>query len=190
MRFENIRKMFYNSSVILIPMSQSSFLQKIKSVVLTDEPNIEDFFREKKANGFAPPNENGKAHDESPLFGSDETKAWSKEATYEGQLSVDVYQDRDAMIVESTIAGVAPEDLDISLNNDMLTIKGMRAHHHKINEEDYFYRECYWGGFSRSIILPVDVVADRVEAKLSNGVLTIRLPKAKKSSSRVIPVKI
>ncbi len=101
---------------------------------------------------------------------------------FEGQLSVDVYQTKDDIIVKSTMAGVKPEDLEISLEGDMLTIRGKRSHEEKVEDKDYFYRECYWGGFSRSIILPVDVQADKVKAVLNNGVLTITLPKANKTT--------
>lgn len=96
----------------------------------------------------------------------------------EGQLTVDVYQTPETIIVKSTIAGVKPDDLDVSITNDMVTIRGTRRHDEETREEDYFYRECYWGSFSRSIILPVDIVADKAEASLKDGILTIRIPKA------------
>ena len=97
---------------------------------------------------------------------------------YEGQLSVDVYQTSTAIVIKSTIAGVKPQDLDITLNNDVITIRGRRTPDTAVAAEDYVYQECYWGGFSRSIVLPVEVYAERVEASLKNGVLTVVLPKA------------
>lgn len=96
----------------------------------------------------------------------------------EGQLTVDVYQTAESIVVKSTIAGVKPDDLDVSITNDMVTIRGTRRHDEEVTEEDFFYRECYWGSFSRSIILPVDIVADKAEASLKDGILTIRIPKA------------
>ncbi len=107
----------------------------------------------------------------------------------EGQLSVDVYQDKDNIIIKSTIAGVKPEDIDISINNDLITIKGKREMEETVKDEDYFYQECYWGSFSRSIILPVEVKADQAQAELKNGILTIVLPKAKPSKAVSIKVK-
>ena len=98
----------------------------------------------------------------------------------EGQLSVDVYQDKDNIIVKSTIAGVEPEDVDVSFDNDMLTIRGQRKKDLTVDEENYFYQECYWGNFSRPIILPVDVKTDKINASIKNGILTITLPKTKK----------
>lgn len=102
------------------------------------------------------------------------------EEDYSGQLAVDVYQTKDEVIIKSTIAGVKPEDIDVSINNDMITIRGKREKDHEVSEEDYFYRECYWGGFSRSIILPCEVKVDKIRASIKNGVLTVALPKATK----------
>ncbi|MCX6784933.1 MAG: Hsp20/alpha crystallin family protein [Candidatus Komeilibacteria bacterium] len=114
---------------------------------------------------------------------------WVAEDYEEGQLSVDVYQTSDSLVIKSTIAGVKPEDIDIAINNDMLTIRGKREIEETVSEEDYLYQECYWGGFSRSIILPCEVQADQVEANLKNGVLTITLPKAKKAKGIQVQVK-
>ncbi len=106
----------------------------------------------------------------------------------EGQLSIDVFQTPDSIVVKSTIAGVKPGDIDIAINNDMLTIRGRREELVKITEENYLIKECYWGGFSRSIILPVEIEAEKVEASLDNGVLTVTLPKAK--SAKQISIKV
>jgi len=106
-----------------------------------------------------------------------------EEPETEGQLALDVYQTDKKIIIKSTLAGVKPENLKIALHHDLLTIKGTRSAGAEINEKDYLYRECYWGSFSRSIILPTEVDSKRVEAELENGVLTISLYK-------VIPNKI
>ena len=95
----------------------------------------------------------------------------------EGQLAIDVFQTDKKIIIKSTIAGVKPEDLKISLHHDLLSIKGARSIKEEVNEEDYLYRECYWGSFSRSIILPAEVDSRRVEAELESGILTITLYK-------------
>lgn len=108
-----------------------------------------------------------------------------EEGEIEGQLAVDVFQTDKKIIVKSTIAGVRPENLKISLHNDLLTIKGNRSIKENVNEEDYLYRECYWGPFSRSIILPSEVDNKKVEADLENGVLTISLYKSSPSKIEV-----
>lgn len=114
---------------------------------------------------------------------------WLNEDYEEGQLSIDVYQTPGDLVVKSTIAGIKPEDVDISINNDMLTIRGKREMKEQIADDDYLYRECYWGSFSRSIILPVEVLPEKIEAFLENGVLTIILPKAKSNKQISIKVK-
>jgi HSP20 family protein len=103
----------------------------------------------------------------------------------EGQLAVDVFQTNNSIIIKSTVAGVSPEDLKISLHNDLLTIKGIRKMKDSISEKDYLYQECYWGSFSRSIILPAEVDSKNVKAEIENGILTITLIKSKKENIEV-----
>lgn len=120
---------------------------------------------------------------------SDEDTGSGVAEEQEGQLTVDVFQDDQNIVIQSTIAGVAPDDLDVSITNDMVTIRGERRHAFQVDPEDYFYQECYWGTFSRSIILPVEIDADRAEAKIKNGILTIRIPKANAAMTRKLKVK-
>ncbi len=103
----------------------------------------------------------------------------------EGQLAVDVYQDKDFIIIKSTVAGVEPDDIDITFDNDMVTIRGQRRKDLTIEDGDYFYQECYWGGFSRSIILPVDVDEAKIKATIKNGILKVILPKIKRQDINI-----
>ncbi|MFA5155676.1 MAG: Hsp20/alpha crystallin family protein [Patescibacteria group bacterium] len=103
----------------------------------------------------------------------------------EGQLAIDVYQTPQKIIIKSTMAGVKPADLKISLHHDLLTIRGTRSMGTAVDEENYLYRECYWGAFSRSIILPAEVDNKRIEAELENGILTITLHKNQPSQIEV-----
>lgn len=112
-----------------------------------------------------------------------------EETDDDGQLTIDVYQTDSEIVIKSTIAGVKPEDLDVSINNDMVVIKGERKTEEDIREEDFYYQECYWGSFSRSIVLPVDVLSEKAEASLKNGILTIRLPKAETNKVKKIQVR-
>jgi len=106
--------------------------------------------------------------------------AAKKETQGEGHLTVDVFKSGNDIIVQSTIAGADPADLDISITKDMVTIRGRREFENKIKTSDYYHRELYWGSFSRSIILPVDIDPDNAKATMKNGVLTIRLPRLEK----------
>jgi HSP20 family protein len=107
---------------------------------------------------------------------------------YEGQLTIDMYQTKDNVIIKSTIAGVRPEDIDVTIANDMVTIRGERKRDFEASSEDYFYQECYWGSFSRSVVLPVDVDIENVSADLKDGILTVILPKAAKAKAKKVRV--
>jgi len=107
----------------------------------------------------------------------------------EGQLTIDVYQNPDEIIVESTIAGVKPEDLDIAITNEAVTIKGKREKTQTVKDEDYFYQECYWGKFSRSIILPQEIDSEKAAASLKNGILLIKLPKLNRQKTKKLKIK-
>lgn len=124
---------------------------------------------------------------QQPQYNNMEEEHFSSDA--EGQLTIDVYQTDMEIVIKSTIAGVKPEDLDVSINNDMVTIKGERKNEEGISGENYYYQECYWGYFSRSVVLPVDIIADKAEASLKNGILTIRLPKADTTKIKKIQVR-
>lgn len=100
----------------------------------------------------------------------------------EGELSVDVYEKGDDVIIKSTIAGIKPNDLDIFIENDMVTIRGKRHEDEDLKNRNFFLRECYWGNFSRTVILPVHIKGDEAQAVLKNGVLKIIIPKARKTA--------
>lgn len=99
----------------------------------------------------------------------------------EGELTVDVYQTPDDIIIKTIVAGVRPEDLDVSITRDMITIRGSRQEVNEVNEGDYFHKELYWGTFSRNILLPQEIDVDASEASEKHGLLTLRLPKLDKS---------
>ena len=108
----------------------------------------------------------------------------------EGQLTIDVYQTPDEIVVESTIAGVDPENLDVNITPDSVTIKGKREKEKKIADEDYFYQECYWGRFSRSVILPQEINPDESTAAIKNGVLIIKMPKIDRQKTKKLKVSL
>lgn len=119
--------------------------------------------------------------------GGNATPDWL-ETDYSGQLAVDVYQTPSDVVIVSTIAGITIADLDVAIRNDTVTIRGVRRPVETVADEQYFYRECYWGGFSRSIVLPVEVRADKASAILKHGVLTVRLPKADAAKAQVLTI--
>ncbi len=117
------------------------------------------------------------------------TKQKSKQTEEEGQLTVDVYRTDDDIVIKSTVAGVTADDLDISITNEMVTIRGTRKPDEKVRSSDYDYQEIYWGPFSRTIILPEEIDADNAKASMkNNGILTIRLPKLSKTKIKKIKI--
>src|SRR3989338_56688 len=118
---------------------------------------------------------------------SDKRKA--KDApTDEGQLTVDVYQTDNDIVIKSTIAGVVADDIDVSITSDMITIKGKRVPDETIDASDYYHQELYWGPFSRSVILPEDIDVEKAAASMKNGILTLRLPKLAKSRMKKVKI--
>jgi len=107
----------------------------------------------------------------------------------EGELTVDVYQTDKEIVIQSAIAGVEPEDLDISIEKDMVTIRGKREKQFEEKEKNYFYQECYWGRFSRKIILPAEVNSSKINASMKNGILCIRIPKIEGKRKTKVSVK-
>jgi len=113
----------------------------------------------------------------------------------EGELAIDAFQTEDYVVVQSTIAGVTPGDLDILIENEMLTIKGSRKKPdikekpEDVNGQNYFYQECYWGSFSREIMLPEEVDTSNIEASIKQGILTVKIPKLHRKKKRKIKVK-
>lgn len=126
----------------------------------------------------------------TPSFSQSAEESWGMSSgDAEGQLTIDVYQTENDVVIKSTIAGVKPEDLDVSINSDMVTIRGERKNEEEVTGENYYYQECYWGSFSRSVVMPTDIIAEKAEASLKNGILTIRLPKAATNKVKKIQVR-
>lgn len=110
------------------------------------------------------------------------------EDEYEGQLSMDVYQTSGEFVIRSAIAGVDPEDIDVSVSNDMVTIRGKRQDEEAPKDAEYLFSECYWGNFSRTVILPAEINTKKISAKMDKGILEVRLTKIKKEKSVTIKV--
>ncbi len=114
---------------------------------------------------------------------------WLEDEPEEGELSVDVYQTPTEIVIQSMVAGVKPEDLNITITREMVTIKGRRERPSSADDEDYFQKELYWGSFSRTILLPAEVEAEESEATERFGLLTLRLPKIDKAKIQKVKVR-
>jgi len=106
-----------------------------------------------------------------------------------GDPPVDMYQTANGVVVKASIPGLKPDEVDISITGDILTIKGEHKEDKETKEQDYFYKEHRCGAFNRSLAIPVQVKADKAEATFENGVLTLTLPKAEEAKPKQIKVK-
>lgn len=108
---------------------------------------------------------------------------------YEGQLAIDVYQTPAEIVIKAPIAGVQPDEIDVSMADDVVTIKGERKSSTVVDKENYYYQECYWGTFSRSVVLPVATDTENAVATFKNGILTVTIPKEAKAKTKKLKVK-
>lgn len=115
--------------------------------------------------------------------GYEESSDWQTE---EGKLVVDVYETEKDLVIQAAIAGIKTEELDISLENDMMIIKGERIDPNASKNKNYFVRECYFGAFSREIILPREIDTSKIKAEIKDGILTIKMPKIERAKSKRI----
>lgn len=114
---------------------------------------------------------------------------WAEEEEKDAELTVDVYQTAEMLVVKAMIAGVRPEDLDVSITRDMVTIRGTREEERVARDEDFFARELFWGSFSRTIDLPEEIDVDEAEAVEKHGLLILKLPKIDKRRQSKLKVK-
>ncbi|KKT74080.1 MAG: Protein containing Heat shock protein Hsp20 protein [Parcubacteria group bacterium GW2011_GWA2_49_16] len=115
--------------------------------------------------------------------------SWASDEPVDGELSVDVYQTDEAIVIQAMVAGVPAEDLSISVTRELVTIKGERGAPAGIAGENYFYKELYWGAFSRTILLPQEIETEEVTATERHGLLTITLPKIDKAKVQKVKIK-
>ena len=167
-------------------MKKPSFLERLTGAVSADD-------------------EYDRVLDEDHHFGDDETggdeyyqddaEEWESEAPQapgqgqEGELPVDMFQTNDAIVIRALVAGVSPGDLDISITRDMVTVRGVREEYQEASDDNYYHRELFWGSFSRTLLLPEEVVIDEAEAQEKHGMLEIRLPKLDKHRSTQLKVR-
>ena len=107
----------------------------------------------------------------------------------EGELAIDMYQTPTDIVIKTMAAGVKPEDLDITITRDMVTVKGKREESNDYSDDDFFHKELYWGTFSRTVVLPQEIEVEEAEATNKNGLLTIILPKLDKNKQAKVKVK-
>ena len=115
-----------------------------------------------------------------------DTQEWLNEN--EGKLAIDVFQTPKYFVIQAPVAGLEDKDLDITIDDNFLNIRGNRPKPEIDQDAKYIYQECYWGKFSRQISLPDNVDADHIKAHLEKGILTIKIPKTTQKSKRKIKI--
>lgn len=128
------------------------------------------------------------ADDQGQPVASPNEDEWEEEDAVPGQLAVDVYETKEKLVVKARTAGVNKSDLDVSISDNTLSIRGTLSDGNEEEVENYFVQECYWGEFSRSIALPVPVKEEEIEAILRDGVLTIKFTKVKQDTVKKIQI--
>ena len=126
--------------------------------------------------------------DEDTWDASDDS-GYTQDEPQEGELPVDMYQTDDSIVIRALVAGVRPDDLDIAITRDMVTVRGVREEVQEAHDSNYYHRELFWGSFTRTILLPEEVIIDEAEAQEKHGLLEIRLPKLDKNRSTQLRVK-
>ena len=123
----------------------------------------------------------------APVASTEDT--WDEsEEEFPGQLAIDVYETEEKLVVKARTAGVNKEELDVSISDGILTISGTLSSGDETDATNWHIQECYWGEFSRTLALPVNVKEDEVEAILKDGVLTISFSKVKQEQAKKIQV--
>ncbi len=160
-------------------MKKPSLLDRITGAAEQDD--FDDFFEEER--GVVDSN------NEQPRIPEKQSGVeWTDSGDIE-ELPVDVYQTNGFVVVKALISGVSPNNVDISLTRDMVTVKGTREDEREVEDDGYFQKELYWGSFSRTILLPEEVDVEQAEAYEKHGVLVIRLPKINKAKQTKLKVK-
>ena len=128
--------------------------------------------------------------EERPILGRAIRPTQLEESEEEdAQLTVDVFQTPTEIVIKTMVAGVKPEDLDVSITRDSVTIRGKRSEDRTLSSDEYLHRELYWGSFVRTINLPEEIDVDGSEAVEKNGMLVIDLPKLDKNRQTKLRVK-
>ena len=176
-------------------MRKPSFFEKLTGSISPDEYDdlFESGYEDRPAADedavSMTPTSDSDARTKTPVGEHEAWQQMEEEVEQEGELSVDVYQNDDEIIVKALVAGVNPNSIDISLTRDMITIRGNREEHKEVEEQNYFYKELYWGSFTRTILLPEEVDVDEAEANTNHGILVIRMPKINKERQTKLKVK-
>lgn len=166
-------------------LKKKSFFERLTGGMrMDDEEEVDESVTTKRGSTIA------NLHTKNPIIkGMDADEESTEMEDEEGQLTVDVYQTANEIVVQTMVAGVEPQHLSVTITHEMITIRGKREAPRGIDEDKYITRELYWGSFSRTIEFPQEIEPDEAEAVEKNGLLTIKLPIINKQKQTVLKVK-
>jgi HSP20 family protein len=157
---------------------RASFFERLTGAVPVEEDHLEE---------YSPSITNVRGR-EIPIR-REGTQSLVSDEPEDAQLTIDMFQTPDSIILKAMVAGVRPEELQVTITRDTITIKGHREEDKTIVDDDYYFSELYWGGFSRTVLLPEEVDPESAEATQRHGLLTIRMPKIDKKKKQQLRVK-
>ena len=162
--------------------SKPSFFQRLTGTI-----NIDDEFEYREVDEVTITSSS--SPQSKHQISNDTHKDWLEDTEPEGELALDMHQTANEIVINTMVAGVRPDDLEISITREMVTVRGRREGPVGIDQHDYFHRELYWGPFSRTVVLPAEVEVEEAEATETHGLLVIRLPKIDKAKQTKLTVK-
>ena len=168
-------------------MRKPSFLERLTGAAGTDYDRILDEDHHFGEDDVLP--DESSEEMSAPDGAEWEDDTYAAPAPQEGELPVDMFQTDDAIVIRALVAGVKPDDLDIAITRDTVTIRGVREEIQEAHDSNYYHRELFWGSFSRTIVLPEEVIIDEADAQEKHGFLEIRLPKLDKNRSTQLRVR-
>lgn len=171
-------------------IKKKTFFERLSGGAPADEYDSfeEDFIPQTPARRVFPPQQQSMAQ-AAPMPQSSVDHALFDDEPMEGQLPVDVYQTPGEIIIRTFIAGVRPDEMNVSISRDMVTIEGSREERSSVVENDYFHHELFWGSFARTILLPQEIDVENSSAGAKDGLLTIILPKLDKARQTKLRIK-
>ena len=160
-----------------------SFFERLTGTIRLDDydPDVADFDTTE--------NEYTEEKPDEPYAENEELTPFEESAPEEADLSLDMYETQDEIIVRTMCAGVRPEDIEVSITREQITIRGERSEDSIIEDDNFHARELYWGSFSRTLNLPAEVEPEEAEASEKHGLLMIRLPKINKDKQTKVKIK-
>lgn len=159
-------------------VKKRSFFEKLTGTINIDEDELQEMEDSQK-----------RSIQVQSAANANSGSGWMEEQAGDGELAIDVYETADDVVVRTMVPGVKKEELDIALTRDSITVRGQRKEDKTISDQNYHFRELYWGTFSRTLQLPHEVDIERAEATEAQGVLTIRLPRIDKGRQTKLRVK-